>query len=94
MIRTTTFANIHNSETITLIPNNFSVLENANIFNLLLIMLNNISDITDYFSNEYSQEIINKCDKNSQNCLTFIIYYIYKYLWRTVGFNKITEKDL
>ena len=93
MKRSRTSFNFNKWESITFIPQYFSVLEKANIFNLLLIMLNNISDINDYCAN-ISEEIINNCDKKNQNCLIFIIYYFNKYLWRTNGFDKITEKDL
>ena len=77
----------------TFLPKYFSVLKNSNIFNLLLIMLNNISDINDYITNISEETIINY-DKNNLNCLTFIIYYFSKYLWRASGFDKITEEDL
>jgi len=86
-------SNYKKMDSITFFPEYFSVLENANIFNLLIIMINNISDISDYIGN-VSEETINNYDKKNKNCLIFIIYYMYKYLWRTVGFNKITESDL
>ena len=93
MKRNRTSSKINKCGYINFIPQYFSVLKNSNIFNLLLIMLNNISDISDYISN-VSEEIIINCDKNNKNCLTFIIYYFNKYLWRTNGFDKITENDL
>jgi hypothetical protein len=93
MIRTKAFININKCESIDLIPQYFSVLENANIFNLLLIMLNNISDINDYIANVF-EETINNYDKENQNCLAFIVYYINKYLWRPNESYKVTRKDL
>ena len=93
MIRTKASIYFNKCESNDLIPQYFSVLENANIFNLLLIMLNNISDVNDYIAN-VSEETINNYDKNNQNCLTFIIYYINKYLWRANEFYKVTKKNL
>jgi hypothetical protein len=93
MIRTKASININKCKNIDLIPQYFSVLKNANIFNLLLIMLNNISDINDYIAN-LSEETINYYYKNNQNCLAFITYYINKYLWGVNGAYKITKKDL
>ena len=93
MIRTKASIDINKCESIDLIPQYFSVLENANIFNLLLIMLNNISDINDYIANVF-EETINNYDKENQNCLAFIVYYINKYLWRPNESYKVTKKDL
>ena len=87
------FNNVNKSERRALFPQYFEVLKNANIFNLLLIMLNNISYIRDYIANVSEEKIIN-CNKNNQNSLIFIIYYFNKYLWRTNGFDKITKEDL
>jgi hypothetical protein len=93
MIRTKASIDINKCESIDLIPQYFSVLENANIFNLLLIMLNNISDINDYIAN-VSEETINNYDKKNQNCLAFIVYYFNKYLWKPNESYKVTKQNL
>ena len=71
-------------------PNYFLVLEKINIFNSVLIILNNISFNIDYFSSNIDN-IINICQLNNAHCLASIIYYINKFLWKTDGYLKISE---
>ena len=61
-------------------PNCF-LFENINIFNSMLIIINNISYINNYFLKEKTKTIINNCDYNNQYCLSSIIYYMFKYMW-------------
>ena len=65
-----------------------------NIFNSLLIMINNISFIIDYFSKDLIQNIINKCEENDQYCLTSILYYINRYMHRSNNPNLISKKEV
>ena len=46
-----------------------------NIFNKLLKMISNISDIKNYFSDS-KKEVIKKCIDAYKNCLTYILYLI------------------
>ena len=89
---TATIKNNNNNKTISIAPNYIKIFEKINIFNSILIMINNISIINNYF---YEDEIINKiniCEKNNNNCLSSILYYINKYLWYTDF--KVTKYDL
>ena len=72
----------------------FLVLEKINIFNSVLIILNNISFIKDYFSSNIDN-IINICELKNTYCLTSITYYINQYLWKIDEYYlKISGKDL
>ena len=59
----------------------YKIFEKENIFNSLLIKINNIPFIIDYFSKTNINKIINKCEEKDQ-CLTSILYYINKYMWK------------
>ena len=63
------------------IPNYFFMLENINIFNSILIILNNNSFINEYFLKDKITTIINGCENNNQYCLSSILYHMNKYLW-------------
>ena len=71
-------------------PNNCMIFEKMNLFNSILIMMNNISYINEYFSKIESKQIIDKCEKNNKNyCLSSILFYLNKCMW-----NKNTEKQI
>ena len=75
------------------IPHYFSLFENINIFNSILIMMNNISYINQYFKEERTQKVIDNCNKDNQYCLVSIMYNISKYLWNTKN-SLIKENEL
>jgi len=72
--------NIENTNNI-ITPNYFSLFEDINIFNSILIMMNNISFLNDYFQIGKTRNVINNCNNYNQYCLSGILYYINKYLW-------------
>ena len=74
-------------------PNYCLVFEKINIFNSILIMMNNISYINKYLSEIKEDEIIN-LEKNEKNSLSCILYYINKYLWDYNYKSKVSENDL
>ena len=82
--------NDENEEDISYSPNYFSLLQNINIFNSVLIILNNISFIRDYFSSNIDY-IIQKCQFNNAYCLAYITYYMNKYLWKIDDYLNISE---
>ena len=73
--------------------------ENINIFNSMLIIMNNISYINNYFLKERTKTIINNCDCNNQYCLSCILYYMHKYMWnyrdkQIISQNSLSKKYL
>ena len=74
-------------------PNYFFALEKINIFNSVLIILNNISFNLDYFSSNID-DIIKNCQLKNAYCLTSITYYFNKYLWKTGGNLNISENNI
>lgn len=82
--------NNENEEDLSNSPKYFSVLQNINIFNSVLIILNNISFVMDYFSSNIDY-IIQNCQFNNIYCLTFITYYMNKYLWKNDDYLNISE---
>ena len=85
--------NNENQDDISNSPNNFSVLQNINIFNSILIILNNVSFVIDYFSSNIDN-IIQNYKLNNDYCLTRIAYYMNKYLWKTDGYLNISENHI
>ena len=82
-----------NQEDLSNSPNYFSVLQNINIFNSVLIIFNNISFVIDYFSSDI-EYVIQSCQLNNTYCLTSITYFMNKYLWKADGYLYISENDL
>ncbi len=75
------------------IPHKCKIFENINIFNSILIMLNNEKEINNYFSK--NKGIIKKCEeKNKNKCLSSILYYINKYMWDDEEKKEINEDKL
>ena len=74
-------------------PNLF-IFENINIFNSLLIMMNNISLLNNYFSKDNTKNKIYNCDNNNQYCLGSILYYINQYMWNNKDKSKISIDSL
>ena len=72
-------------------PRYFNIFKSLNIFNSLLISLNNISFVMDYFSKQKHQNNIRNCEMANPNGLTTILYHIYKLLWHSY-YN--SEKEL
>ena len=73
----------NNTKILSKVPNYIKIFEKINIFNSILIMINNISIINNYF---YEDEIIKKIsiyEMNNKYCLTKILYYINKDMWYT-----------
>ena len=75
-------------------PYHIKIFENINIFNSLLIMINSISYITDYFSKLNTLDKIKQCENNTKYCLTSIFYYINLYLWKSNEIPHISENKL
>ena len=95
MTRANTYFNINQRKNIDIIPSNSEIFENINIFNSILIIMNNISFINNYFSNPIVNNIIYNCTiHNKPYCLSHILYYMHKYLWNLEGKYKISEKNL
>ena len=85
--------NNENQDNISNSPNYFSVLQNINIFNSVLIILNNVSFVIDYFSSNIDN-IIQNYRLNNAYCLSKIAYYMNKYLWKTDGYLNISENHI
>jgi hypothetical protein len=68
--------------------------ENINIFNSLLIMMNNISFINDYLLKDKTKFIINNCESNNKYCLSSILYYMNKKMWNYVDESIISTNIL
>ena len=77
------FAPIKKIENSVLNPKMF-LFENINIFNSLLIMINNVSVINEYFFKEKTNYIINNCQYNNKYCLSIILYYMNKKMWKSI----------
>ena len=73
-------------------PKYMKIFVNINIFNSVLIMINNISFINNYFIKKETINKINSCEKNNKFCLSSILYNINKYLWNSK--TKKSENDL
>ena len=74
-------------------PKYFRIYEKINIFNSILIMLNNNSIINNYFQKDRKQQII-QCEKKNKYCISSILYYLYKYLWYINNTSDIPQKNL
>ena len=83
-------------EIIPIIPNYCKVFDKIDLFNSLLIMINNISYIYDYFSNNKILNKIIEYEKKHKFCLSSILFYINKYLWYSNNNKKInlSQNDL
>ena len=68
--------------------------ENINIFNSLLIMMNNISFINDYLLKDKTKCTIKNCESNNKYCLSSILYYMNKKMWNYVDESKISTNIL
>ena len=73
-------------------PKYFNIFKNFNIFNSLLISLNNISFIMDFFSIQNNYYKIKNCEARNNYCLSSILYHIYNLLWHSKC--SISEKEL
>ena len=73
-------------------PQNVSLLDNYNIFDSLLVILNNISYINNYLAKNYIK--IYSYEKKTKYCLSIILYFINKYLWTRRPELKIKLNDL
>ena len=77
------------------IPNYCCIFENINIFNSILIMINNVSKINETILDTNVKEIIDKCEQNNKPyCLSSVLYYLNKYMWNDKNENLISEKEL
>ena len=95
MTRARTYANIIKGRNIEKIPSDSQIFEKINIFNSILIIMNNISFINNYFSNPIVNNIIDKCQiHNKPYCLSHILYYMHKHLWNLEGKNKVSDNHL
>ena len=74
-------------------PKNF-LFENINIFNSLLIMINNVSFINKYFMKDKSKQIIQKCKSKNEYCLSMILYIMNKNMWNYKNISKIETNNL
>jgi hypothetical protein len=70
-----------NSKNISIKPINCDIFNKIDLFNSVLLIINNISFIKNYFSNDGAIDLIKKCEKNNKYCLSSISYYINKYFW-------------
>ena len=91
--RINSFSNFEIKEKMISTPKYFKIYDKINIFNSILIMLNNNSIINDYFQKDRKQQII-ECEKNNEYCLSSILYYLYKYLWYINNTHDIPQKYL
>ena len=57
-------------------------------------MMNNISCINNYLSENTTKKYISSCDRNKQYCLSSILYYINKYIWNFKEKSEISEINL
>ena len=75
----------------------FKIYDKINIFNSILLMINYNSLVRKYFLKkrkiEIKEEII-EYEKNNKNCLSSILYYLFKYLWDIKNVSDIPEKYL
>ena len=79
-------ANLINNE-----PKYCNLFDNINIFNSVLIILNNNLFINDFFSQNKRIEEIKECEKNNKYCLISILYNLNNYLWNYDNFFNIDE---
>ena len=77
-----------------IIPKNCNIFKKYDLFNSLLLIINNISLIKNYFSKVEFIDLIKKCEKNNKYCLSSISYYINKYLWYTNNKKIKSQKKL
>ena len=82
------------TKNISLIPNNCNIFKKYDLFNSLLLIINNISLIKNYFSKVEFIDLIKKCEKRNKHCLSSISYYINKYLWHTNNKKIKSQKKL
>ena len=69
------------TKNISIIPKSCNIFKKFELFNSILLIINNISLIKKYFSKLEAFDLIKKCQKNNKYCLSSISYYINKYLW-------------
>jgi hypothetical protein len=82
------------AENISIIPNNCDIFNKLELFNSLLLIINNNSIIKNYFSNDKVIDLIKKCKKNDKYSLSSILYYIGKNLWLINNKKIISQKNL
>ena len=75
-------------------PCNNRLFKTINIFNSFLIMLNNISNINDYLSDNKIVEEIKNINKNDRFNLITIFFNLNKLFWHSPNEMNITEVDL
>ena len=83
-----------NSKNISIKPINCDIFNKIDLFNSVLLIINNISFIKNYFSNDEAINLIKKCEKNNKYCLSSISYYISKYFWYENNKEKKSQNDL
>lgn len=75
--------------------NSNTIFNKINIFNSVLIMMNNISYMNEYFSKLEIKETISDCENHNQPfCLTSILYYINQFMWNNDGKDLINKNNL
>ena len=74
-------------------PISCEIFNKINIFNAILISLNNNSFIDKLFKMQKHEQIL-LLEKNNKYCLSSILYYSYKFLWETNYNPGITKEDL
>lgn len=75
--------------------NSSEIFNKINIFNSILIMMNNISYMNEYFSKLEIKDTISDCENHNQPfCLTSILYYINKFMWNNNDKDLIGKNDL
>ena len=75
-------------------PNICKIFEKMNIFNSILLMINNISYINNFFSQDTTKDIIYNCENNYKPSLSSILFYLNKCLWDNCKETKIYEQKL
>lgn len=77
------------------IPQYLKIFQKVNIFNSILIIMNNIKEINDAFTDINGKDIVKNCEKKYRaNCLTSILYYLNKYMWDNEDKKENSEEEL
>ena len=82
------------TDNISIIPNNCDIFNKLELFNSLLLIINNISLIKNYFLKDKVINLIKNCEKKDKYSLSSISYNIAKYLWPTNNKKIISQKKL
>ena len=76
------------------IPKDIQILEDINIFNSILIILNNNIFIQELFDNKEMKKIEDSKNNNKQNCLSRILFYMGLYLWNDKDKYKLIAENI